>query len=204
MTRRARILAGVPRPSPSDPPLARASEAELASRIQRHGGAAPEEAELCRRLLPRVRLYGLRHLRDPERAADLAQHVMALTLPKLRAGAVAHPERITSFVLGTARLAARDLGRADARWQTWTGQDHALEQPTDPAEPIDRERLQHCLAQLGERERSVVVLTFYDQRTAAEIAAELGVSTGNLRVIRLRALRRLRACVDPEGTEVAG
>ena len=40
------------------------------------------EAELYRRLAPRVRLYGLRHLRDAQAAADLVQQVMLITLER--------------------------------------------------------------------------------------------------------------------------
>jgi hypothetical protein len=46
-----------------------ASDAELAGRVR--GGDRATEAELFRRLAPRVRLYGLRHLRDPAAADDL-------------------------------------------------------------------------------------------------------------------------------------
>src|SRR5215510_408534 len=61
------------------------------------------EEELYRRLAPRARLYGLKHLRDPQSAADLAQDVMLMTLDRLQRGEVREPERITSFVLGTCR-----------------------------------------------------------------------------------------------------
>ena len=44
------------------------------------------ETELYRRLAPRVRLYGLRHLREPHAAADLVQQVLLMTLERLRAG----------------------------------------------------------------------------------------------------------------------
>ena len=49
-----------------------ATDGELARAI----GAGPSEAaesELYRRFAPRVRLYGLRHLRDEESARDLVQ-----------------------------------------------------------------------------------------------------------------------------------
>jgi RNA polymerase sigma-70 factor (ECF subfamily) len=62
-------------------------EGALARRIA-GAGRAPEsaaEAELYRRLAPRVRLYGLRHLRDPQAAADLVQQVLLMTLERLRA-----------------------------------------------------------------------------------------------------------------------
>ena len=54
------------------------------------------EGELCRRLGPRVRLYGLRHLRDEAAAADLVQDVLVLTLVRLRAGRVREPDRLAS------------------------------------------------------------------------------------------------------------
>src|SRR5262245_13481673 len=49
----------------------------IAAAPARDAGA---EAELCQRLGPRIRLYGLRHLRDAQAAADLTQDVLVLTL----------------------------------------------------------------------------------------------------------------------------
>src|SRR5512134_1594950 len=43
------------------------------------------EAELYRRLAPRVRLYGLRHLRNAHAAEDLMQQVLLMTLERVRA-----------------------------------------------------------------------------------------------------------------------
>jgi hypothetical protein len=53
--------------------------------LSRRIAAAPDgsdvgaETELYRRLAPRVRLYGLKHLRDRDAASDLVQQVMMLT-----------------------------------------------------------------------------------------------------------------------------
>jgi len=47
------------------------SETDLALRIA--GGHPDAEAEVCRRMGPRIRLYGLRHLRSPSAADDLVQ-----------------------------------------------------------------------------------------------------------------------------------
>jgi RNA polymerase sigma-70 factor (ECF subfamily) len=49
----------------------------------------------------------------------------------------------------------------------------------------------------NERERTVVLLTFYGDRSSREIAQTLGISEGNVRVIRARAIDRLRACMGP-------
>jgi RNA polymerase sigma-70 factor (ECF subfamily) len=67
-------------------------------------------------------------------------------------------------------------------------------QPGTP--PTDRDRLARCVQGLKERERSVVVLTFYDERTAADSGRALGLSEANVRVIRHRAIKQLRACME--------
>ena len=82
------------------------------------GRRAPDaaaEAELYRRLAPRVRLYGLRHLRDRHAAADLVQQVLLMTLERLRAGKLREPERIASFVLGMCRMAVLEMRRGTRR-----------------------------------------------------------------------------------------
>jgi RNA polymerase sigma-70 factor (ECF subfamily) len=42
-------------------------------------------------------------------------------------------------------------------------------------------------------------MTFYDDQPAKEVAAALGLSEGNVRVIRHRGLERLRDCVAGPG-----
>ena len=162
---------------------------------------AAAEAELCRRLGPRIRLYGLKHLRSEAAAADLMQDVLVMVLQKLRDGAVREPERVASFVLGAARQMVIDGRRSGRR------RDRILEAfPVDlvPAheeapELLDTQRLGRCLATLPERERAVLVMTFYDDRPADAVAADLGLSAGNVRVIRHRGLERLRGCMETSG-----
>jgi len=182
-----------------DPRLADLDDGALARRVA-EAGRAPDsaaEAELYRRLAPRVRLYGLRHLRDRQAAADLAQQVLLMTLERLRAGEVREPEKIASFVLGASRMTAiemrRGTRRREALLETWSDATEAFEAP----EPLvlDPDRLAGCLGALSERERSVVVLTFFADKPADEVGAELAISAGNVRVIRHRALARLRGCL---------
>jgi RNA polymerase sigma-70 factor (ECF subfamily) len=54
-----------------------------------------------------------------------------------------------------------------------------------------------CLERLAERERSVLVLTFYDDQPSEVVGRQLGLSAANVRVIRHRGLEKLRRCVDP-------
>jgi len=173
------------------------SDAELAGRVR--GGDRAAEAELFRRLGPRVRLYGLRHLRDPAAADDLVQDVILLMFASLRAGKVREEERLASFVLGTCRRIVADLRRGAARRERLLERFGAELVPaagTHEEPSFDLDRLRRCLERLSERERSVVVLSFYAERRAAEIASEVGLSAANVRVVRHRALVRLRGCME--------
>lgn len=155
------------------------------------------EAELCRLLAPRVRRYGLRHLRDADEAADLMQLVMLMVLEKLRAGALRDPEQVVSFVFGICRLVVLDLRRGSLRRERLLeayGEDLPFADIA-PAPRLDHERVGRCLEALSERERSVLVMTFHEERESGEVAGELGLTAGNVRVIRHRALERLRDCV---------
>ena len=174
-------------------------EAALARRI---AAAAPgidaaAEAELYRRLAPRVRLYGRRHLRDDDAADDLAQQVLVTTIEKLRAGELREPERIVSFVFGTCRMVTLELRRGERRREALLeryGADLGIADIAI-APRLDEARVARCLERLAERERTVLILSFHDEEPAESIATSLGVSSGNVRVIRHRALQRLRDCV---------
>jgi RNA polymerase sigma-70 factor, ECF subfamily len=155
------------------------------------------EAELFRRMAPRIRLYGLRHLRDANAAEDLTQQVLITTLEALRAGRLHEPEKLASFVLGTCRMTVLDLRRGAQRKQRLLEQFGAdLPTPVQLAMPcLDHDRLTRCVQNLKERERTVIVMTFYDEQTGADVASFLGVSEANVRVIRHRAIYQLRECM---------
>lgn len=175
------------------------SDDALARRIASapSGTTASEEAELYRRFAPRVRLFGRRHLRDGAAAEDLAQDVLLRTIERLRAGEVERPESIGSFILGTSRMMVQGQRRTTRRREA------LMTQFADPSDgysvaaptTADHPRVAACVRALAERERMVVLLTFYADRDAPGIAADLGVSAGAVRVIRHRAMARLRDCV---------
>lgn len=183
-----------------NPPIERlGDEAELARRIAEAAPALAREAEaeLYRRLAPRVRLYGLRHLRDEQAAADLMQQVMLMTIEKLRAGELREPERVASFVFGACRMVVLDLRRGHARRERLLEQygDGLVIADASVAPRLDYERLARCLDGLSERERTVLLMTFYEDKQADEVGDALGLTAGNVRVIRHRGLERLRDCV---------
>jgi RNA polymerase sigma-70 factor (ECF subfamily) len=171
------------------------NDAQLVGQI---GSGNPQaEAEFFRRMAPRIRLYGLRHLRDQHAVDDLTQQVLITTLEALRAGRLREPEKLASFVLGTCRMTVLDQRRNTQR------KERLLEQfgpdllaPVPAMEPdVDREQLARCVKNLKERERTVIVMTFYDEQTGGDLAQFLGISEANVRVIRHRAIHQLRDCM---------
>ena len=180
------------------------TDGTLALRVQGEHGDREAEAILFRRFAPRIRLYGLCHLRDEAKADDLVQHVMVLLIENLRAGRVREPERLASFVLGSCRMVVLDLKRGDGRRQRLL--DHyglPSETPSDTSTELDLERLRNCVEKLPFRERTVAILSFYAERSSDEIARELTMTPGNVRVVRHRALGHLQGCmglVEKEAT----
>src|SRR5262245_60966163 len=171
------------------------SDAEVTERIA--AGHRDAEAEMCRRMAPRIRLYGLRHLRSAAAADDLVQQVLLKTIEALRAGRLRDAERLAPFVLGTCRMTVLDLRRSVQRQEQLLEQfGSALVPVQSDVEPLDTGQLARCVGALRERERSVVVMTYYDEVSAVEAGRSLGLSEANVRVIRHRALKQLRACME--------
>lgn len=172
------------------------NDAELV--LQIGSGDRDAEAELFRRMAPRVRLYGLRHLRDEAAADDLTQMVLMTTMEALRANRLREPEKLAAFVLGTSRMTVMDLRRGVQRKERILerfGADLGKPLQVSTAD-LDHDLLARCVQNLRERERTVVVMTFYDEQTGADVAGFLGVSESNLRVIRHRAIHELRKCME--------
>jgi RNA polymerase sigma-70 factor (ECF subfamily) len=130
---------------------------------------------------------------------------LLLTVDKLRDGEVHTPEQIASFILSTARWTLRTERRDKRRFEStdqradWQGDDPSGSGGrgwADPEPLIERTWIRGCLESLAERDRTVVVLSFFQGSTAQEIADALGLSPGNVRVIRHRALGLLRHCLE--------
>ena len=172
------------------------SDAELARRIGT-GNDRDAEAELYRRMAPRVRLYGLRHLREEQAAQDLVQQVMITCLEALREGRLREPEKLASFVLGTCRMTVMDQRRGAQRKERLLEQFGAeFEAAVEPSAPfLDQEHLARCMQGLKERDRAVIVMSFYAEQTGSEVAVSLSISEANVRVIRHRAIQQLRECM---------
>lgn len=156
-----------------------------------------EETAFCRDLLPRVRAFAWRRTRNAALAEDVAQEVVVVVLEAARGGRVEHLSRLGSFVLGVANNTV-------IAWQRGERRRHALLEQFGPAlagvahleeQCVDRARVEECLGKLSRRAQAVLALSFYAERSADEIATELGVQPGNVRVMRHRALAQLHRCM---------
>jgi RNA polymerase sigma-70 factor (ECF subfamily) len=184
-------------PEPSDD----ASDAELAGAIAQ-GGERGRQAEviLCRRFAPRIRMYGLRHLRDEDRARDLVQTVLVGLLQATRQGRVEDPSKLERFVLGTCRNTALRMREVAARSRP-AEDDEIAALASAPVPRVDVGPLVSCFAKLDARGQSIVRMSFNEERSAEDIGALLEMSPVNVRVARHRALAALRKCLD--GQEAA-
>ena len=113
----------------------------------------------------------------PHAAHDLVQQVLLMTLERLRAGKLREPERIASFVLGMCRMVVLEIRRGAWRRQTlletYGDTPEAVEMPEPLA--LDADKLAGCLQTLAERERTVVVMTFFADKTSDEVAKTLAL-----------------------------
>jgi RNA polymerase sigma-70 factor (ECF subfamily) len=163
--------------------------------------ARDAEAELCRRFAPRVRLYGLRHLRDEDRARDLVQAVLEALIHAARAGRVENLEHVDRFVLGTCRNVTLRVRATEARVIPTDPSDLDVESVAPPVDRVETGALMRCMATLVARARTVVFLSFHEDKAADEIGVALGTTPGNVRVLRHRAIAQLRSCLDAHGVE---
>lgn len=180
--------------------LSSATDAEVARAIaqQQAGTAGAAEEELYRRFAPRVRLFGVKHLRDEMAAQDLAQQVLLMTIERLRAGEVRHLDQIGSFILGASRMTCGGLRRTERRRQDLHARFDARDGADEASAPdvFGVAAVGRCLAALRERDRTIVIQTFYAERATEEIATALGMTAGAVRVGRHRALAQMRECLD--------
>lgn len=156
------------------------------------------EAAVCADLRPRLLLYGLRHTRSHLEAEDLAQDVLVRVVEAIREERFDHREEIGPYALGTARYMLWDRRRKASRRsreeETWTlGPTEFASQP-DPV--LNRQKLLDCIDLLTNRTARVLEMSLLLGHPSPEIAQELGLSAVNVRVIRSRGLKQLKACID--------
>jgi len=102
------------------------------------------------------------------------------------------------WLRSTVRHKAIDWVRARARERGALADlaQHPPDGPPDPAQAAERgDTLRHILvhlADLPERERRVIELTYIEEKTCDEIAEVLGIHRASVTELRRRAIARLR------------
>jgi RNA polymerase sigma-70 factor (sigma-E family) len=113
------------------------------------------------------------------------------------------PRQVTSDTEGYLRQVlynlAADGWRRRSRWRERLpllraqASSRATTQASEGADTVDlRDALVRLLRQLPPRQRAVIVLRYWEQRTEAETAALLGCSEGTVKSAASRGLRQLR------------
>lgn len=197
-------------PLVSDEDPNRAPVAKLVESASR-GDAAPIEALLLR-WLPELRVHVQQHvgaaLRLHESGADLVQSACREALESLRSGAFEYrgEAAFRGWLFQVALNKVRERGRYHAA---------AHRRAVDPIDPVDaeiaaalarslspsqaaaqredQERLLAAFRQLGPEQRQILQWAHFDGLAHREIAARLGTTEGNSRVLLARALARLAA-----------
>lgn len=127
-------------------------------------------------------------------AEDLTQNALARIYASwARVRRADSPEAYARGVLMRCFLSHRRLKRSGER----PALGELPERATTETDPTLRVTLLGALAQLPPRDRAVLVLRYWEDRSVEETAAELHVSAGAVRSQSLRALGRLRAALGP-------
>ncbi len=116
-------------------------------------------------------------------------------------------ERVRDDPYGYARAALAN--RAANRWR-WRSRHPEVALPADLDPPAradsarvdDAQLLLGALAKLPARQRAVLVCRFFEDRTVEETARVLGISTGSVKSHTSRAMARLRADLNVDGSSM--
>lgn len=162
--------------------------------------------ELIAEFRPRIFRYCMARLGDNGLAEDMTQEVcMALVsaLPTYEDRGLP----FSAFVFGIASNKVNSARRTLARRSEVTTADmpESYASALGPADlAVSGDSFRGLLAHLNslpERQRDVLMLRVLGELSADEVAAALGTTAGNVRVLQHRALTALRGRVTPPGRE---
>jgi RNA polymerase sigma-70 factor (ECF subfamily) len=144
--------------------------------------------------------------------AALAEEATAQALLKIwtRAGQWRGQARASTWIYRLAVRTVLDVQRSQRRWwRRWVPWSRVVAEPAAPTPtgPQDERaaRVQEAVGQLGEADRALVHLFYFENRGLAEIESILGVPRTNLKMRLARARQRLRGFLESnDGTPPAG
>ena len=141
-----------------------------------------------------VRAVAWSVLADHHAAEDVAQEAFLAAYEKLRV--LRRPDAFSAWV---CRIAQREAVRAARRRRRRPAS--LPDQPLAAADkdpPDERQNLMRAILSMPERLRTLVLMTYFEQRTAAEIARIQGCAVGTVTKLLSRARRRLRKRLEEQ------
>lgn len=157
------------------------------------GSTTPSKAVSFRILfdehLPRVRRHLACFLDDPNEVEEIAAEVFVVAWRKLRPE---NPMGIT-WLIRTADNKLRDAARRHrSKRRAIDALTRGLQESSEALHPLETLALREAIVTLSARERQVVVLTYWDELSAGEVAQVLRCSTAAVWTTLTRARAKLR------------
>jgi RNA polymerase sigma-70 factor, ECF subfamily len=174
------------------------------------GGAdAVEPDALWRRFHMRLLVLGMRRLGQRADAEDMAQDTLQRVAKALRENRLREPGALPAFVYQTAlHVCQQSLRKRYRERRALEGYAHSAADEDGVAHAltdlIDEERrrvVRAALQSLGVDDRELLEQLYTRDTDPAELAGQLGISSGALRVRKHRALQRLSAALGEDVTQ---
>lgn len=164
-------------------------------------GSQEAFAELVRRTVNFVYAAALRQTAgDAHLAQDVTQGVYFALAS--RAAELKRHAALTGWLYTTTRFVAIRTVRTQARWQRREQEANSMNtllREADPAWETLRPVIDEALHELGEKDRTALLLRFFEGRSLAEVGAAIGLNENSARMRVERALEKLHEQLTRRG-----